>query len=269
MKTSVIALLCLAFAPTVLLAEPPGRFDVSRDLFLPQFDSKTDVDDLHSVAAVATILHHPKLEGVQFHAVAGAYGIQEGRYVPSPALFEEAFAGNWSDAHGDRAQALDTVIALSAETLQRGGSIWVAEAGQSDFTADWLQALADRGLDIRHVNVVQHSDWNESVTTPEKLARVKSLATYHRIDDGNASHNGTPNFNTPSGEAWEKALKHEHLGTAWTLARNLADQYNGEEDRYFNPSIAAGGLDFSDAVETCFIFGCDELDDVDAFFATF
>ena len=75
-----------------LQADPDRpRFDVERDLFLAQFDSKTDVDDVHSVAGVATMLRSPELEGVRYHAVAGAYGIQEGLYVPSPELFDRAF----------------------------------------------------------------------------------------------------------------------------------------------------------------------------------
>ena len=48
-----LALGLLAAGSQTALAEKVGRFDTSRDLFLPQFDCKTDVDDLHSVAAVA------------------------------------------------------------------------------------------------------------------------------------------------------------------------------------------------------------------------
>ena len=33
-----------------------GNFRVESDLFLAQFDCKTDVDDIHSIAGVATIL---------------------------------------------------------------------------------------------------------------------------------------------------------------------------------------------------------------------
>ena len=60
-----------------------GWFDKSKDLFLPQFDSKTDVDDVHSIAAVGTVLSDPRFADVNFPAVAGAYGTQEGEYVPS------------------------------------------------------------------------------------------------------------------------------------------------------------------------------------------
>jgi hypothetical protein len=248
------------------LAELPGRFDSDRDLFLPQFDSKTDVDDLHSIAAVATLLAAPELDDIEYHAVAGAYGLQEGLYVPAPALFQAAFGAHWSDAHGDRAEALDEVERLAASTLLRGGSVWVAEAGQSDFSADWLERLHRAGLDTKRVHVVQHSDWNESVTTPASLARVRELASYHRIADGNAGGNGTPNFRTANPASWQGALTHPATGGAWRIAREIGNRDNGREGRYLNESIQAGGLDFSDAVESCWIFGCDALADVEAFF---
>jgi hypothetical protein len=53
------------------------RFDVQKDLLLAQFDCKTDVDDLHSAAALVTLLSNPKYSKIKFHAVAGTYGIQE------------------------------------------------------------------------------------------------------------------------------------------------------------------------------------------------
>lgn len=265
----LVALPCVLAVP--VQAQTVGHFDVSRDLFLPQFDSKTDVDDLHSVAGVATMLSSPKLRGVRFHAVAGAYGMQEGLYVPAPELFDLAFGAKWSDAHENRTAALDRVAALAAETLAAGGSVWVAEAGQSDFTADWLDRLEQAGLAeaLDRVHVVQHSDWNEEVTTPERLASVKARASYHRIADGNGSGNGTPNFKTDSGAAWPLAEDLEATGPAWSLARTLADRYNGSEQRYLNTAIAAGGLDFSDVVESCWIFGYASIEDVAGFFETF
>ena len=56
--------------------------------------------------------------------------------------------------------------AASAGAERSGGQVWVAEAGQSDFSADWLQRVyaLDLPVDVKaRVHVVQHSDWNESV----------------------------------------------------------------------------------------------------------
>ena len=225
------------------------------------------MDDLHSVAGVTTLLRNLRFAAVNYHAVAGAYGEQGGLYVPSPELFDLAFGENWSDAHNQRDEALDTVTALVLETLENGGEVWVAEGGQSDFTADWLQRVpAD---DRKRVHVVQHADWNEEVTTDEKLAFVKEHATYHRIPDGNALDNGTPGFRMGSEHLWDKAEGDAEVGAVWAMARKIADQYNGVEGRYLNTDIEAGGMDFSDTVETCWILGCDHLRDADEFFEAF
>jgi hypothetical protein len=68
---------CTTETPTKLL----GKFNVEKDLYLAQFDSKTDVDDIHSIAGVKTILSDSRFSKVKYHAVAGAYGIQDGLYV--------------------------------------------------------------------------------------------------------------------------------------------------------------------------------------------
>lgn len=249
-----------------------GYFVPGRDLYLPQFDSKTDVDDLHSVAAVATLIRDPRFSSVDYHAVAGAYGIQEGLYVPSPELFAQSFGNHWSDAHGNRQQALEHVVALIGTTLEKGGHVWVSEAGQSDFTADWLAQIRATFPDVDtkgRIHVVQHSDWNESVTDPKKLAYVKEHAQYNKIADGNAEGNGTPGFNSPDGHLWDEVLGSAETGEIWRIARDLANKYNGAENRYLNESIAAGGMDFSDTAESCWVFGFEGLADADAFFAEF
>ena len=267
------ALLFFSLTATALAESTTiGKFHPGTDLYLPQFDSKTDVDDLHSVAAVATLLRHPELDGVRYRAVAGAYGIQGGLYVPSPELFTLAFGDNWSDAHNHREKALGTVTALVLDTLRAGGSVWVAEAGQSDFTADWLKVVLESHpaeAVKEKVNVVQHSDWNEEVTDAKKLSFVKKHATYHKIPDGNGPGNGTPGFKTDSGEHWERVLADEINGATWREARDKGSHYNGLEERYYNTAIGAGGMDFSDVAESCFIFGCVNLYDSGEFFDQF
>ena len=125
-----------------------GQFNPASDLFIPQFDSKTDADDIHSVAGVGTLLRDPRMAGVNYHAVAGAYGIQEGLYIPAPQLFDLTFGDRWSDAHEHRGQALEEVSTLVRKALLEGGHVWVAEAGQSDFTADWLKRVNEMNLPV-------------------------------------------------------------------------------------------------------------------------
>lgn len=254
--------------PTSLL----GKFEVNKDLYLPQFDCKTDVDDVHSVAAVATILADPRFADIRYHAVAGAYGTQKGLYVPANEVFEAAFGENWSDAHGNYQQALDEVSALVARTLEGGGDIWIADAGQSDFSADMVRNMRTRLPDINtkeRIHVVQHSNWNEEVTAPENLAYVKANADYHKIPDGNAVGNGTPGFRDDIMADWQGAISTPDLRKVWEMAIAVGNKYNGQEGRYNNTAIANGGLDFSDVSETCWIFGFDHLKDADAFFQEF
>ena len=249
-----------------------GHFDPARDLLLAQFDSKTDVDDVHSIAGVATLLADPRFSDVNYHAVAGAYGIQEGLYVPSNALFELAFGSRWSNAHENYAKALEEVSVLANQVLKIGGDIWIAEAGQSNFSADLARSIAAQMPEVdlsQRFHIVQHSDWNESVTRPEDLEYVKQKTDYHRIPDGNALYNGTPGFKTADWIGWDGYVKDARLTAIWELAVQIANQYNGAEGRYLNTAIQAGGMDFSDVVETCWIFGYQDLLDAEAFFKEF
>src|SRR5690606_29816020 len=121
-----------------------------------------------------------------------------GLYVPANELFEAAFGDRWSDAHTDFDQALAEVTALISKTLADGGDVWIAECGQSDFTAAVVQKLQSTHPDLAtksRLHVVQHSNWNESSATPKKLQFVKVHTDYHKIPDGNAVGNGTPGFN--------------------------------------------------------------------------
>ena len=249
-----------------------GRFDRDKDLYLAHFDVKTDVDDVHSVAGVATMLADPRFSKVRYHAVAGTYGIQEGLYVPAEGVFDLAFGEHWSDAHGDFDKALDEVRSLSIETLNDGGSIWIADAGQSDFSAALIrniQELMPESTVKDRVHVVQHSDWNEKVTTAGDLAFVKESASYQKIPDGNAPENGSPGFRSNTAVNWQEHVSDDRLTKIWTMAVENANKYNGADGRYLNEAIQAGGLDFSDVAETAWIFGFSDLADANDFFEEF
>jgi len=239
---------------------------------LAQFDCKTDVDDLHSIAGVATILADPRFKDVKYHAVAGAYGIQEGLYVPAYKLFEAAFGDNWSDAHSDFERALKEVTLITTNTLERGGNIWIADAGQSDFSAALIRNIKFTIPKIEtksRINVVQHSDWNESVTASDNLSYVKANTSYHKIPDGNVIGNGSPGFKTDKIVSWQDYMMNPEIVKVWELAIEIANEYNGTEGRYKNPEIANGGMDFSDVSETCWIFGFESLINVEDFFQEF
>ncbi len=249
-----------------------GRFDRDKDLYLAHFDVKTDVDDVHSVAGVATMLADPRFSKVRYHAVAGTYGIQEGLYVPAEKVFELAFGDHWSDAHGDLDKALDEVLRLSIETLNDEGSIWIADAGQSDFSAALIrkiQKLIPESTVKDRVHVVQHADWNEEVTTAEDLAFVKVSASYQKIPSGNAPGNGSPGFRSNTAVNWQEYVSDVRLTKIWTMAVEIANKYNGVDGRHLNEAIQNGGLDFSDVAETAWIFGFSDLTDANDFFEKF
>ncbi len=246
-----------------------GNFDIEKDLLLAHFDCKTDVDDLQTAAALATLLSDIKFSKINYHAVAGAYGIQEGLYVPPNDLFQLAFGDNWTDAHENRKNAIDRVKVIAKATLENQGDIWIAEAGQSDFSAELIKAiqadLPDMNISQR-IHIVQHSDWNEKVTSPLYLDFVKKNIDYHKIPDGNAVGNGTPGFRSPEYSKWKDKINDSKLIEIWQLAIHLSNKYNGKEGRYNNEAIAAGGLDFSDLSEVCWILGLQDLKDTEHFF---
>ncbi len=257
--------------PLNILAQSP-RIDIEKDLLLVQYDCKTDVDDLHSVAAFRTIITHDAYTDLTFHAVAGSYGFQEGLYVPPNELFELAFGDKWSDAHTNFEKAVQQVKQKVLSTLKNKGDIWVAEAGQSDFTAAMVKAVQTALPDIKtneRIHVVQHSDWNENVTTPELLAFVKNNTDYHKIPDGNAIDNGTPGFRSPEPVKWKSLVNDPVLINVWDLAIQLGLKYNGKEGRYNNEAVASGGLDFSDTAEVCWMLGLENIRDAKAFFEYF
>jgi hypothetical protein len=249
-----------------------GNFRVESDLFLAQFDCKTDVDDILSIAGVATMLTDPRFSDVRYHAVAGAYGIQEGQYVPANELFEASFGGNWSDAHSNYEGALREVTHLVTNILEDGGNIWIAEAGQSDFSADLIRNIKTTLPDIKttaRIHIVQHSDWNENNTAPDNLSFIKANVCYHKIPDGNTIGNGSPGFKSDEIVKWQDYINNPILLHIWEMAFEIANKYNGKENRYSNPTIANGGMDFSDVSETCWIFGFNHLANTKQFFEEF
>lgn len=279
MKSKILVLL---FMPTLLLTFKSNvldtnsleveKFNIEKDLLLGHFDCKTDVDDLHSVAALVTLLSNPEFSKVKYHAVAGTYGIQEGLYVPANSLFQLAFGDNWTDAHENFKAAINKVKTIAKNTLANHGDIWIAEAGQSDFSAELIKAVQIDlpAMDIsKRIHLVQHSDWNEKVTSPASLQFVKQNVAYHKIADGNAVGNGTPGFRSPAYTFWKTKVTNPRLQEIWQLAVDLGNKYNGKENRYNNEAIAAGGLDFSDLSETCWILGLGDIKDTEHFFDSF
>jgi hypothetical protein len=259
----------LAFCTSVDTLSKDRTFNKEKDLLIVQFDCKTDVDDLQTAAALATLLSDPNFIKINYHAVAGTYGMQEGLYVPPNDLFQLAFGDHWTDAHNNMKGAVEKVKLLVIKTLSNQGHVWIADAGQSDFSAELVKAVQKDLPQLntsKNIHVVQHADWNEEVTTPEKLHFVKQHTDYTKIPDGNGVGNGTPGFRSPEFTNWDDKITNPELIKIWKLAIDLSNRYNGKEGRYNNEAIAAGGLDFSDLSEVCWILGINDIKDIEHFF---
>ena len=208
-----------------------GRFNVEKDILLVQLDCKTDVDDIHTAAALATMMYNSEFSKINYHVVTGTYGIQGGEYVPPNSLLELAFENNWTDAHENFDDALKQTKVLVKTTLENGGDIWIAEAGQSDFSAELIKAIQSDLNDInttQRIHIVQHSDWNEENTSPINLAFVKENADYNRIPDGNAIGNGSPGFLSHEYTEWRSKIKDPKLLEIWQHSIDVANKYNGK-----------------------------------------
>jgi hypothetical protein len=264
-----IALTISSFYTSIDMDSKVRTFNKGKDLLLVQFDCKTDVDDLQTAAALATLLSDSNFININYHAVAGTYGMQEGLYVPPNDLFQLAFGDHWTDAHNDMKGAVEKIKPQVIKTLSKNGHVWIADAGQSDFSAELVQAVQKDLPKIKtskRIHVVQHADWNEEVTTPEKLHFVKENTDYTKIPDGNGVGNGTPGFRSSEFTNWDDKITNPALIKIWELAIDLSNRYNGKEGRYFNEAIAAGGLDFSDLSEVCWILGIRNIKDIEDFF---
>ncbi|MFC4098003.1 hypothetical protein [Euzebyella saccharophila] len=269
---SLVVFAVVSFGFQNALKAQEDRFNKEKDLLLGHFDCKTDVDDLHTVAAFKSLMVHPEYTSIKYHAVAGTYGEQEGLYVTPNSLFKMAFGNNWTDAHKDFEKAVVKVKKLVKKTLDNGGRVWIAEAGQSDFSAALMKAVAkeDPRLSLKdHFLIVQHSDWNEKVTNTHALEYVQNKATYHKIPDGNAVGNGTPGFRSETFTDWDHHITNSDLLKLWEHAIELGLQYNGVDGRYNNVAVAKGGVDFSDLSEVCWLLGIENIRDSKEFFNLF
>ncbi|MCF2949404.1 hypothetical protein L0668_14890 [Paraglaciecola aquimarina] len=264
------------------------QFDRSKDLLLLQYDSKPDPDDIHAIAAAGSILAHPDFQDVNYYAVSGAYGKQNGKFMHSPELFTLAFGQKnikWTDRHTDNEGSVKRLKDKTKSIIQAGGRVWVAEAGQSDVTADWMAALLKDGVSAdtikRQVVVVQHSQWNENQTTDDDLAYVKVNSWYVQLDDGNAPYGTTEwgdrsDYSTPGYQNKVKTFlpsaKSSSIKQAkalWNKASDVVDRYypNGFPEEW--SSIHHGGVDFSDTSEVWFILNMSGLHTIEEFWQAF
>ena len=183
MKRRTIVLLALLTSLATLTHASPNRgsfpsFDKNKDLLLCQFDNRADADDLHTQAAIGSLMQHSDFDGVNIYAVLGATGTQGKEIIDSTSLMNLVFgpegAKTWTDARSPDERdgnpnsrwiaSVERVKNVVKPILQNGGNVWVMEAGQSHITVDWIEALQADGISQgtckAQIFVVQHSGWN-------------------------------------------------------------------------------------------------------------
>ena len=220
------------------------EYNRNTDLIALHFDHAPDRDDGH--AAVAGLMVTERL-GLNVHVVAGTYGLfNRDRYVPaSEALMSTVWGSNWLNAHSNFAGSVSATVNRWSAVLGAGGTIWVAEGGQADFTAAVVRQIQQLHTEFdtrQRIRVVQHSQWNEDHATPSDLSFVQSNTRYIRIDDGN-NPNGTAD------------LRFESHNNGDFVARARSGRYANEWNAAFNYLSPSDKLDFSDTVELLHILG--------------
>ncbi len=261
-----------------------AAFDELRDLLLLQYDGRPDADDVHAQAAAGSLLNHKDMAGINSYVVHNAWGKQKSKDIwNSVSLMKLAFGAeniDWTNAYtlenekrndpsSNWYQSVQRIADKTQTVLESGGKVWVAEAGQSDITKDWVLELFERGVSADLIKsgvvVVQHSQWNEDQTSPGVLDYLKSNTTYVRIDDGNNGNNDTPNYHTDKNESTitahseirKKAISPKNPVEATRALWLEAAKIIGDWAKGYS-QIDEGGFDFSDTVEVWWILDLGE-----------
>jgi len=277
MKIVAFLISFLFISSSLLQTFARPSFDKSKDLLLVNFDLKPDEDDVMAAAAFACQLHHADFAGVNYYVVAGAYGFQEHDFIEIavPGFYNQLFGShksNWTNAHHNWKASVKRATNKVHKVIKQGGRIFIAEAGQSDFTFDVCQSLLKKGVPLSTIKskmiLVQHSNWNEKMTNQTKLEWVKENTNYNKIEDGNKT-NRTPNYKDAN-TTWLKQAKNStntFAKAVWIEAAQICDEWNASWD---NEVITGGGVDFSDVVELWWIFQLEnKANTIEAFWNTY
>ncbi len=219
-----------------------GSFDRRSDLVALHYDHAPDPDDGHAAAAGYIVA---KELGLDVVVVGGAYGVWNAdRYVSaSEGLMYSIWGNEWLDAHNNRSSAVSVATSRWAATLASGGDVWIAEGGQSDFTADVVRAIQQQFPEIQtssRIHLIQHSQWNEDHANASDLSFVKSNTRYVRIEDGN-NPNSTADFRSETPDNFVNVARSTRYAGVWNSAFSYLSPYEK--------------LDFSDTVELMYILG--------------
>ncbi|WP_048688725.1 hypothetical protein [Catenovulum maritimum] len=292
MKKICLTIALLIGLVTNSYAEQRQDFDLEHDTLLAQFDIKGDLDDVHAIAALGSLLAHPDYKSLlpRTYAVQGTAERTSGKQYRVPELMIQAFGAKnsaWFDALADHDKAVKQMYQVVLSALKQNNNqakVWVMEAGQNGFTHDWLKLLLeqDNGVTAKdskeRIIVVQHSWFNEQESNKQKLSYVQQNTTYVAIDDGNEHYGQGHSAKTirgahtarlqgrqtetdfnPGDSKWLDAARSEnntktHAKKLWTMA----DDYIKNLPHIHGKLHQQGGTDYSDMVEVLWILGLND-----------
>ena len=227
-----------------------GRL-ASNDLLVLHYDNCPDKDDGHAIPAGLSVVEKYDINNVL--AVNGTCGnsIRNKFNHTSNAVMEASWGTEYLDADRLRSSAVLKASTRWAATLSNGANVWVAEGGQSDFTADVVRQIETRysNFDLMRIHVIQHSTgstaYNEKFTDSSNLSYLKNKTSYQAIANGNVGGNGTADLNQQS---------FYFVSTA--RASRFSAEWNAGFE-YLPPDCSVRTenckLDFSDTVELLYI----------------
>ncbi len=222
------------------------------DLISLHYDFAPDRDDAHASVSAMTLTDTLNIQPL---VVTGTTGDgNRSRYIADAVRFQNVVWGiNGHVPAMERwDEAVSTVANIWTDVIDRGGKVFVAEGGQSDFTADVIRLLINNGNYNRNdVEVIQHSIWNEEQSSQQDLNFVRQNTVYLKIEDGNGA-NATADLNQKSNNFLQ-----------WASNRNNSNKWD-EAFNFLNPD---NKLDFSDTVELLHILdiGLDQISSPDTF----
>jgi len=226
------------------------------DLIGMHYDNSGDRDDGHATVAAKMVVSYYGLDDA-LHLVNGTYHTPyfRGYNANSEVVMNVTWGSEGRDSTWWNADArYDATRNATAErwrkTLQAGRKVWLAEGGPSDFTADVLRRLeSTTSLNLKNIQVIQHSDWNEDHTIDANLRDVIRLASYRRIGDGNRGGNNTPDLNERNDAVTRRFLADPEFSDIWRAATNYLPVFNCDRS---GPHCKFDG---SDAVALMWIVG--------------
>jgi len=239
-----------------------GRLGAN-DLLVLHYDNCPDRDDGHAIPAGKSIVEKYGINNVL--TVNGTCGNSiRNRFVDeSQSVMQASWGNSYLDAHNQRNLSVNTAAIRWASTLSNGAHVWVAEGGQSDFTADVVRKIESNygSSSLKRIHIIQHSAgstaYNEKFTDAANLAYLKNRTSYQPVANGNVGGNGTADLNAQSSY---------FVFTA--RASRFSAEWNAGFD-YLPPDCAVRKesckLDFSDTVEVLYIIGDTQTQSVNDF----